>query len=64
MGAGCATQSETITLSTVPTKAVIKENKAQVVEKDGQVPPQAVKPSPDAETNRKMKTKVFDGQLE
>ena len=44
MGAGCQTQSDTITLSNVPTKAVIKENKAKVEEKDGQVPPQALKP--------------------
>ena len=65
MGAGCTTtQSKTITLSNGPAKAVIKENKAQVIEKDGQVPPQAVKSARDEEANRKMKVKICDSQLE
>ena len=63
MGAGCQTQSQTITLSNVPTKAVIKENKAQVIEKDG-VPPQALKPAASEEANRKMNVKICDSQLE
>ena len=44
MGAGCTTtQSQTITLSNVPQKAVIKETQTKVVEQDGQAKPKAVK---------------------
>jgi len=47
MGAGCTTsQSKTITLSTAPpTKAIIKESKAQVVEQDTIAPQAAKMPS-------------------
>ena len=64
MGAGCTTtQSQTITLSNVPQKAVIKETQTKVVEQDGQAKPKAVKQA-NEEPNQKMKVTVYDGELE
>ena len=64
MGAGCTTtQSQTITLSNVPQKAVIKETQTKVVEQDGQVKPKAVKQA-NEEPNLKMQVKIHEGDLE
>ena len=63
MGAGCQTQSQVVEMqkNAIP-KANITTNKAVVVEKDGQVPPQALKQKSE-ESSKKIKVKVFESQL-